>query len=221
MLKLLDQCFSYMNSILEMLEKDFYAMNLASNTCTSTFVPRIKVKLFKLVEQCFPCMNSILELLEKDLHVMNSALNAHISLSIRKIRVEMIELLDQCFTCMNSTLVMLEKFLYAKYLASNACILKRVSILRLEKKNYFSKNIIFISDTNMSAIAKTGNSPTGLEEEMRNASLEGQDMDVTVVRADDGDNNNWMGAAVGNTVAGPVVAGVDVAGAADASRRTD
>ena len=73
----------------------------------------------------------------------------------------------------------------------------------------------------MSAIAKTGNSPTGLEEEMRNASLEGQDMDVTVVRADDGDNNNWMGAAVGNTVAGPVVAGADVAGAADASRRTD
>ena len=72
----------------------------------------------------------------------------------------------------------------------------------------------------MSANAKTENSPTGLEEEMRNASLEGHDMDVTV-RANDGDNNNWMGAAVGNTVADPVVAGANVAGAADASRRTD
>ena len=63
MLKFLDQCFSYMNSILEMLEKDFYAMDLASNTFTSIFVPRINVKLPKLLDQCFLCMNSILELL--------------------------------------------------------------------------------------------------------------------------------------------------------------
>ena len=111
MLKFLDQCFSYMNSILEMLEKDFYAMDLASNTFTSIFVPRIKVKLLKLLDQCFLCMNSILELLEKVLHVMNLALNAHISISTQKIRVEMIKLLDKCFPCMNCTLEMFEKFL--------------------------------------------------------------------------------------------------------------
>ena len=93
----------------------------------------------------------------------------------------------------------------------------------LEKKNSQIKNIIFISDTIMSFDSiNNARSPSGLSEELANASLEGTNvLNTTVVG--DGGNNNWMApeGSVGDTVGDTVVAGAGVTGVASNSCRID